>query len=448
MDKRRKVFISILAILVVSFLTAIYITNQAHETKVTGNVIDFKGASEQVDEIKSEKEESSGNRITGEAINNQGNRKELIEKPLVTPEGSPNFIFLDERENSFKIAFCQNDECLNPTIKVLEPSVSSTRRDTLWTISPNRNNFPSLIYLEKNSRQYVLISCEDLLCSSISRNVIKTAPQDYNENHLGAYLLTSGNLGIITQNFGTYETTPHIKDIYSTLLVCENTNCDSNYEVNLGPPYKKENVGMTLNDNGNPVISFIKDKDGSRDDQILVMICGNLDCSRGNTQMSLANIPYTSKNNERKTKVFVGSDNLPIIFYNSNSEIFAVKCKDELCNSYSSEKIIHDATNWDAEQDNLGLVIVSYSSSFGISTVYCNSLDCSSTKKSSIVSAKRGTYNSISIGKDGNPTITFYNNNGNLMSAHCGNPDCTQNNLIRTIVPAENAGRSPRGMFI
>ncbi len=444
MNKGRKIFISLLAILVISFLTYIFITEQSHETRVTGNVIDFRSAGEQVNDAGEKGEESSGNKITGES--QQVESKTPPKETPVIQDGFPHFIFYDSTEKSFKIAQCQDDDCLNPVYKTLVDSVPAGE-NLLWDIASGKDNFLTLVYLDENLNEYILVDCKDYSCSSISKSSIKTTSADYIKNHLAVELLSSGKMAVITQSFGTYETTPNVKGIYSTLLVCENANCDSNYEINLGPPYKKENVDITLNEEENPVISFVKNKEGSKDDQIFVMICGNSDCSKGNSQMLLANVPSDSIDSIRDTKVFVGEDGTPIVFYSSLSEIWMVKCKDDLCSSFERELISDESNSWDAFIGTDNLPIISYSSLRGIAIVHCDNSDCSEKTKSVVSFYSSGTNNALSIGKDGYPTISYYNEEKkSLMVAHCGNFDCSQENLIKTLASTGDVGKYSRGM--
>jgi len=89
-----------------------------------------------------------------------------------------------------------------------------------------------------------------------------------------------------------------------------------------------------------------------------------------------------------------------------------------------------------------GNPVVSYyasTTSFGTSTLNvlkCGNPSCTYGNNATTVDSTGGVgqYSSIAIGTDGNPVISYYdNNNGNLKVVKCGNPSCTSGNTITTV---------------
>ena len=88
-------------------------------------------------------------------------------------------------------------------------------------------------------------------------------------------------------------------------------------------------------------------------------------------------------------------------------------------------------TYWDASSTDLALRVVK-----------CGNISCSSGNEINTVESGRfGEYNSLSIGADGFPIISYYDYaNGNLKVAHCGDVSCSSGNTITTLDSAGDVG--------
>jgi hypothetical protein len=90
-----------------------------------------------------------------------------------------------------------------------------------------------------------------------------------------------------------------------------------------------------------------------------------------------------------------------------------------------------------------GLPIVSHrdSTARALRVTHCGTVDCTSGNVSTNVDDPAnlvGAYSSIALGADGLPIVSHYGSTAAaLRVTHCGNADCTQNNVSTTV---DNAG--------
>jgi predicted regulator of Ras-like GTPase activity (Roadblock/LC7/MglB family) len=136
--------------------------------------------------------------------------------------------------------------------------------------------------------------------------------------------------------------------------------------------------------------------------------------------------------------ITIGVDGLPIISYydSTNGNLRVAHCQDVACSSstntvVSSSGDIGRFTSITVGADNLPIISAYNSTGGNLKVAHCSNVACTSSTKT-VVDGQGGDdvglYNSITVGVDGLPIISYYDStNGNLRVAHCSNSFCVSN---------------------
>jgi hypothetical protein len=137
------------------------------------------------------------------------------------------------------------------------------------------------------------------------------------------------------------------------------------------------------------------------------------------------------------SSITIGADGRPIISYfdNTNKDLKVAHCNDLLCAGGDETKTTADATINVGSFTSItigadGLPIISYrdNTNFDLKVAHCNDLQCAGgdeTKTTVDATGQVGYFGSITIGADGLPIVSYYDNtNSDLKVAHCANALC------------------------
>jgi hypothetical protein len=195
-------------------------------------------------------------------------------------------------------------------------------------------------------------------------------------------------------------------------------------------------TSITIGADGLPVISYYDNTNGF----LNVVHCGNAACNSGNyfTAPDMGGVgEYTS--------ITIGADGLPVISYNdhTNGDLKVLHCGNASCSSGNVLTTVDSAgdvgyyTSVTIGAD--GLPVISYydNTNYDLKVAHCGNASCNSGNALTTVDSAgdAGQYNSITIGADGLPVISYYDliNNGDLKVLHCGNASCSSGNALTTV---------------
>ena len=136
------------------------------------------------------------------------------------------------------------------------------------------------------------------------------------------------------------------------------------------------------------------------------------------------------------TSITIGADGLPVISYfdGTNYDLKVAHCNDAICSSATITAV--DTAGYVGIYTSItigidGLPVISYCGDecFGLKVAHCNNDSCTSATIST-VDRSMIKHTSITIGADGLPVISYYDEtnkylNGDLKVAHCNDVACT-----------------------
>ena len=197
-----------------------------------------------------------------------------------------------------------------------------------------------------------------------------------------------------------------------------------------------------------PVISYT---DINRVDLKLVH-CTTVDCSANDTPITLDSVGDVGEN----TSIAIGTDGFPIISYRdrTNSNLKLVHCTTVDC-SANDTPITLDSTTFTGTDNSIaigsdGFPVISYNlSSEGgqLRLIHCTTLDCSGEPVPVILdNGAVAWFNSIAIGSDNFPVISYYEPGvsfslRDLKLVHCTTVDCSANDTPITLDSVDDVGR-------
>jgi hypothetical protein len=233
------------------------------------------------------------------------------------------------------------------------------------------------------------------------------------------------------------------------VVKCGNSACNSGNNIITSVDNTVDYVGLyssiTIGSDGLPVISYFDNTKGD----LKVVKCGNAACSSGNIITSVDATGYVGL----YSSITIGSDGLPVISYHDNTkgDLKVVKCGNAACSSGNIITSV-DATGFVGEYTSItigsdGLPVISYHDSYpnyNLKVVKCGNAACSSGNIITSVDTTDyvGLYSSITIGSDGLPVISYFDSypNYNLKVVKCGNAACSSGNTITSVDTTDYVG--------
>jgi len=228
------------------------------------------------------------------------------------------------------------------------------------------------------------------------------------------------------------------------------TTVDSTGDVGRTP-------SITIGTDGLPVISYaeyLAEIATNYSDYNLKFIkCGNAACNAGNTITTL----HSTDSAGVPSSVTISADGLPVISYHYSTSanigyLSILKCGDAACNTGNIITTIDEHAEIKVGLNNSitigtdGLPIISYYDTINqdFKVLKCGDAACSAGNTNTNVDSAGnvGMYTSITIGTDGLPVISYYDStNQDLKVVKCGNVACSSGNAMTTVDSTGNVGQ-------
>ena len=293
----------------------------------------------------------------------------LYSSITIGSNGNPVISYYDLSNSALKVAVCDNPTCTTSTNSTLDSA-----NDVGWytTIAIGVNGYPIIGYYDNTNKDLKVAACENPTCTMSTTNTIDSA----NEVGQGPSIAIGVNGNPIISYFDS--TTWDLK-----VAACKNPTCSGATESDRSTNSVVDSDGsvgqgssIAIGVNGNPIISYTS----ATNFDLKVVVCKNSTCS-GATEIdrSINTIIDSDGSVIGLTSITIGTNGNPIISYYhyTNQNLKVAACKNSTCSG---------ATESDRSTNN--------------------NLD-------SI--GRFAGYDSIAIGANGNPIISYYDSvNGDL----------------------------------
>lgn len=174
---------------------------------------------------------------------------------------------------------------------------------------------------------------------------------------------------------------------------------------------------------------------------------GSIECEAHDTRPGFS-LSIADDAGSYYSSITIGVDGLPIISYRRGSypyNLMIAHCKDLSCNTIDPLTSLDTIEVWYTSLviGADGFPVISYfdKANEDLKVLHCGNLTCSEGNTITPVDSvyRVGSYNSITIGVDGLPIVSYEDiENKHMKVVHCGNSACSSGNIITT-VDNENA---------
>jgi hypothetical protein len=286
------------------------------------------------------------------------------------------------------------------------------------------DGFPAVSYADNLNNVIKFAKCNDASCSSSATStMIGLIGDQYPDNSIAI-----GSDGFPVISYHDADTTSG----YLKFIKCNDISCSSKSYAQLDGAFGTDSGpynSIAIGSDGFPVISYQNETY-----DLSFIKCKNIDCSS-----------FTSSDLDTTgtvglyTSIAIGSDGFPVISYvdYTNADIKFAKCNDISCSAPSISAI--DSTGNLGRGDSIaigsdGFPVIAYHDYTNnyLKFAKCNDISCSSPAISTIDNSgisPTGMYNSIAIGSDGFPVISYVKENYNLGFIKCNNISCSSFSL-------------------
>jgi hypothetical protein len=282
-------------------------------------------------------------------------------------EGFPVISYYDVTNGDLKVAKCGNASCSSGNTLTTIDSVGDVGIRASITIGTD--GFPVISYYDFTNEHLKVAKCGNASCSS--DNTLTTVDSAYLMGYYSSITIGADGFPVISYYHDSTQGSLWVAK-------CGNASCSSgNTLTQVTSGGKDQSIAIGVD--GFPVISYCD----SANINVKMVKCGNASCSLGNTLTTVD----SAGNTDRYTSITIGADGFPVISY-------------------------YDATNLD------------------LKVAKCGNVSCSSGNTLTTIDSVGdvGQYTSITIGADGYPVISYYDNtNHTLKVAKCANQYCLNN---------------------
>lgn len=306
-------------------------------------------------------------------------------------------------------------------------------------------------------RRLILLSCILSLAGTLvgSSTRLSTAEEGTVASSLFDYSITTpdgpGNLGFSPSMALDSSGNPVVAyaELGNTLalkvLHCNDPDCAGGDEA-IASPYTglpPTGISLALDGNGNPVVSFF-DLDGSSNERVNLLHCGNAACTSGNTLTALETLgPPTGM-----TALALDASGNPVIAYDGVGHgVRLVHCNGPNCAGGNETPVTAASGNARAPSlalDASGNPIVSYFLEFpdyDLRVLHCDDPSCTGGGESDVgvdTAGDVGRASSIALDSTGNPVIAYHRSDGGgLKVATCNDSSCSGGNEMITSVDTD-----------
>lgn len=338
----------------------------------------------------------------------------------------PVISYWDENANMLKVAKCNDTACEGNDETIT--SVTSGGRETSIAIS--QDGFPVISH--RNGALLMVTKCNDVACAGGDELTTQV------DDSLGTPRCTS-----LAISGDGYPVIAYGNDQEKTLYVakCDDVACTGEGEVLsvvYDPAASHEFAGLacslTIGHDGNPVISSIT-WSFVTSLSLVVTKCNDMACAGNDETTSALDGP-----NVGHTSIAIGSDNYPVISYRSPAykQLKVAHCNDASCTGNDELLSIVDDVDDVGEYNSIaigedGLPVISYydRTSGALKVAKCNDVSCAGGDETITTvddpPTSAGSHTSITIGDDGRPVISYWQyaeDGAKLKVTRCGNPAC------------------------
>ena len=313
--------------------------------------------------------------MTNTAVDSAGNVGEYT-SIAIGVDGNPIISYQDETNGFLKVAACSDTTCSGTA------TITTVDQVIVWhtSITIGADGNPIISYFAANSKDLKVAACTVPTCTNIP--TITTVDSTDNVGPFTSITIGADNNPIISYYDNTYKA---LKVAACTNPTCTDTTTITTVDSGSAGQYSS----ITIGPDGNPIISH-----ANTDGNLKVAACTNPTCTNTPTITTI-----DTDGSVASTSITIGVDGNPIISY-------------------------YDATNGD------------------LKVAACTNPTCTDTPTFTTVdnTGNVGLFASITIGPDGNPIISYYDfTNGSLKVAACTNPTCTD---TPTFTIVDNTGDS------
>jgi len=328
-------------------------------------------------------------------------------------DGLPIVSYYNYTDKSLDVAHCNDVACTN----AITSTVDATGRIENTSITIGADGLPIISYYGIDGVYGLKVAhCIDITCTSATISTLDTT------GNAGAW--TSITIGVDGLPIISYY---DAVDDNLKVAHCNDSACST---ATLTPLDTSANdvgwwTSITIGVDGLAIISY---KDDTAKD-VKVAHCSNITC----TSATISS-PVTTGDVGDYTSITIGIDGLPIIGYrgqSGGSALTVAHCDDLVCSSattanlYTDSSYVQGAITIGAD----GLPILSFRDNITERLMVAHCIDIACTSSTWVVvddsSAQIGQYNSITVGTDGMPVISYFDKtNGNVKVTHCSNQFC------------------------
>lgn len=304
-------------------------------------------------------------------------------------------------------------------------TVDATSGGQYTSITIGTDGLPIVAHYDVSNGDLKVSKCGNTSCSS--GNTIAIVDSAGNVGQAASIAIGSDGLPIVSY----YDVTN--SDL--KVLKCGNADCSSGNSITSIDPLIGSGfyASIAIGTDGYPIIAY----NDSTNQNLKIAKCLNLFCT--NTTVSTLD---STGDVGAFISIAIGTDGLPVISHYdiTNSDLKVAKCSNTNCSAATSTTVDSTGNVGQYTSISIGadtLPIISYYDSAGrLKTLKCGVADCTSGNLAITVdnAGNVGMHTSITVGMDGLPLISYYDvNNGNLKVAKCGNPACSSGNVITTV---------------
>jgi len=310
--------------------------------------------------------------------------------------------YYDRENGDLKVAHCRNFICRAATMAVLDDEGDVGR----WSsVAIGADGLGLVSYYDATNGDLKVAHCQNAACSAATTATIDT------DGGPSSIAVGADGLGLIGFEAGGARKVAHCSD-----LVCS-TATAATIDAVQGEPHPSITIGA----DGLGLISYA-DRTEDEGFGLNVAHCTDASCSTATTATPL---PFFL---ERVTSITVGTDGLGLIsFADIDSNLAVAHCSNLACSAATSAYLgvyFVRATSIAVGADGLGLVTSVRGDALGLDVARCQDVACTSGTHTSVdPSIFAEGYTSITIGADGSPLISYYDDS-DLKVAHCSDPSC------------------------
>lgn len=310
-------------------------------------------------------------------------------------DGTPIIAYLNQSAFDLALYLCDDEDCTSGS--TIDVGISNN--DGLYPdVEITQEGYPIIAHEYYTGNELYVYECYDVDCENGESHTLTsgTTSAEWNDMEIGF----NGSPIIAHYDNGANDV---------AIFYCENPQCDGGESkvIDFGSPSNLGyGMGMTLRQNGSPVMSF--QNESNNPDSLEILLCDNIDCTTY-SEKTLDNV----NGHIETTDVEIRHDGTPaIIYYDESDDDFRFyDCYDEDCSEGTTRLLESSGRmgDWilDLEIFPDGRpAIFAYDSSAGDLEIYhCLDEACSKGRRWSMKSDSKGGYANYEIRHDGSIAI-------------------------------------------